>query len=98
VIPENQTWKKTEDIVCLEKNHGSGDTGYYVDVRGSQEVMDTLKRKLDGLGMVKCQWNPAGSGAGKILTVREVRQDFQGAAILQLIGKELGILGYSKMR
>ena len=96
--PENQTWKKAEDIVCLEKNHGSGDTGYYVDVQGSQEVMETLEKKLDGINVVKCQWNPVGTGTGRVLTVREVSQDFQGAAILQLIGRELGILGYSLMK
>jgi len=95
VIPEYQTWEKDGNIVQLVKNHGGG--GYYVNVQGSQKEMDTLKEKLDGCEDVNCQWNPAGVGSGKVLTVREVSQKFQGVAILMLIGSELDNLGYSKI-
>jgi hypothetical protein len=99
MIPEYQTWRNTKDEeVRLEKNHGSGDCGYYVDVRGSREVLDTLKKRLDEHNQAKCQWNSEVlPKQGRLLTVREVSQNFQGNAILGLIGTELTNLGYSKM-
>ena len=94
MIPEYQTWQKGADIVHLEKNHGSGDSGYYVDVQGSQAVKSALRNRLDGFSKVKCQ----DAGAEKSLTVREVSSDFQGAAILELIGAELSGLGYEQIK
>lgn len=98
MIPENQTWQKAGDTVYLTKNHGSGDSGYYVDVQGSQEMMGALKKKLDGFNKVICQWNPVGlPEKGKVLTVREVSQDFKGNAILELVRAELRKLGYTQI-
>ena len=99
MIPEYQTWRNNRDEeVRIEKNHGNGDSGYYVDVRGSQEVLDTLMKRLDEHSQVKCQWNSDTlPKQGRLMTVREVSQNFQGNAILRLIGTELAKLGYSKM-
>jgi hypothetical protein len=97
MIPEHQTWQNDGDVVSLEKNHGSGESGYYVDVQGSKKLIGTLKKSLEGDDRVNCHENSAGlTGAGYTLTVREVNQNFQGNAILKLIGDELRKLGYSK--
>ena len=98
-----QTWQKGDDTVYLEKNHGQGDTGYFVDVQGSMEIKKVLENKFNGLFEgASCQWNDGSNlaglpGTGKVLTIRTQSMEIQGAKLLELVGLELEKLGYAKV-
>lgn len=99
MIPEQQTWRKGDETVYLEKNHGQGDTGYFVDVQGPLDIKQILEKKFNRLFEgASCQWNSGSNlpGQGMVLTIRTQSQEIQGAKLLELVGLELQKLGYVK--